>query len=162
MKENSKASFLTLCLFLLLTIPLDRAVFAATDIVTSRGLNTNWFFGMNHAFQSAIVAIIPATFGYFLFKHIEELKESPTSEAVVMKAILAAVFVIMFTVAGYDFLSLAAEGRGIFNTETTENLILSSLTVGLIDGLMMGGFCSIICFAFIKRIQQKLISKNAS
>ena len=89
MKENSKASFLALCLFILLTIPLDRAVNAAADIVASRGLDTNWFFGMDHAFQSAIVAIIPTIFGYLLFKHIEELKEEPQEPVVTAEPLKA-------------------------------------------------------------------------
>ena len=162
MKENPRTPFLTLCLFLILTIPLDRAVFAATDIVKSRGLDSNWFFGMDHAFQSALVAIIPTIFGYFLFKHIEELKETPTSEAVVMKAIFAATFVILFTVMGCDFLSLAAETKGTLNTDTTKNLLLSSLALGAADGLMMAGLCSFLCFGFVKRIQRDLIGKKSS
>ena len=162
MKENSKASFLALCLFILLTIPLDRAVNAAADIVASRGLDTNWFFGMDHAFQSAIVAIIPTIFGYLLFKHIEELKEDPTSETTIMKAISAELFVVMFTVTGYDFLCLAAETRGVRKTDTTENLLLSSLTIGIAEGLVMASMTGFICYFSLKRIQRELIAKKKS
>lgn len=162
MNENpSKAPVLTLCLFLLLTIPLDRAVLAAVDIVCSRGLDNNWFFGMDHAFQSALVAIIPSFFGYCLFKHIEELKEEPANEIIAMKAIFAATFVILFTVVGYDFLSLAAETKGTLNTDTTTNLLLASLVIGVADGLYMAGFSSFICFGFIKKTQRELIKRKS-
>lgn len=160
MKENSKAPFLAICLFLLLTIPLDRAVFAATDIVKSRGLDSNWFFGMDHAFQSALVAIIPTVFGYLLFKHIEELKEEPTSEAIIMKAIFTAMFVIAFTVTGCGFLSLKAENYGTLNIDTTSDLLMSSLALGAADGLMMAGMTGIISCFFLKRIQRELIEKK--
>ncbi len=162
MKENSKAPFLAICLFLLLTIPLDRAVNAAADIVANRGLDTNWFFGMDHAFQSAIVAIVPTFFGYLLFKHIEELKENPSSEMVVMKAVFAALFVVMFTVTGCGFLSLTAETRGTLRTDTISNLLMSSLAIGAADGLMMAGMTGIIACFFLKRIQRELIDKKES
>ncbi len=162
MKENSKAPFLALCLFILLTIPLDRAVYAAADIVASRGLDTNWFFGMDHAFQSAIVAIIPTIFGYLLFKHIEELKEDPTSEVTIMKAIFASLFVVMFSVIGYNFLCLAAETRGTLKTDTTKNLLLSSLAIGIADGFIMAGMTGFICYLSLKRIQRELIAKKKS
>ena len=160
MKENSKAPFLAICLFLLLTIPLDRAVNAATDIVANRGLDTNWFFGMDHAFQSAIVAIVPTIFGYLLFKHIEELKENPSSEMTIMKAIFATMFVIVFTVAGCGFLSLKAETYGTLSIDSTSDLLMSSLALGAADGLMMAGMTGIISFFSLKRIQRELIEKK--
>lgn len=160
MKENSKAPFLAICLFLLLTIPLDRAVNAAADIVARRGLDTNWFFGMDHAFQSALVAIVPTIFGYLLFKHIEELKENPSSEMTIMKAIFATMFVIVFTVAGCDFLSLKAETYGTLSIDTTSDLLMSSLAIGAADGLIMAGMTGILSFFSLKRIQRELIEKK--
>lgn len=160
MKENSKAPFLTISLFFLLTIPLDRAVYAAAGIVASRDLSTNWFFGMDHAFQSAIVAIIPTFFGYLFFKHIEELKENPSSETTITKAVFAAMFVIMFTVTGYGFLSLVAETRGTLRTDTISNLLLSSLAFGAADSLTMAGMTGIISYFMLKRVQSELIDKK--
>ena len=159
MKKNSNISIFAICLYVILTIPLDRAALKAADIIADRNLGQNWFFGLRYTIQAAIIAIIPAIFGYMLFRHIEELKQDPTNELVVTKAVFASMFTIWFLVAGCDFVSLTAEGHGLLNTDTTANLITSSLIIGLCEGLLMACVAGTISCVQLKKMQRKLIEK---
>lgn len=157
-KKNSQLVLMSICLYILLTIPLDGAASEGVITIANRGLNTNWFFGMDYVVQASIVAIVPAFFGIVFLVILRNLEAEPTNETTVLQAIFVAAAVLMFTVAGCDFLSLAAENRGDFNISSTENLVISSMILGLIEGAGVALIGLTPCYAIIKKIQNDLLN----
>lgn len=158
MKKNSQLVLMSICLYVLLTIPLDGAASEGAITIANRGLNTNWFFGMDYVIQSSIVAIVPAFFGVVFLVILRNLEAEPANETTVLQAIFVAAAMLMFTVAGCDLLSLAAENRGDFNISSTENLVISSIILGLIEGAGVALIGLTPCYAIIKKIQNDLLN----
>ena len=160
MKENSQVIMMSVCLYALITIPLDGAACEGVIIAANRGLYNNWFFGMDYAIQSSIVAIVPTFFGIIFLIIMKKLEAEPKDETIVLQAVFVAAAVLMFIVAGCDFLSLAAENRGPLDTTTTENLIISSALLGLIEGAGVAIIGITPCYAIIRKIRQDLLDER--